>query len=57
MFLWGQMSAECGRRIRHLIEIAKRIGWQLTVVVFERGVCLSLVSARQITLVVGFIAI
>ena len=33
--LVGPKSAECARRIHHLIEIAKRIGRQLTVVVFE----------------------
>ena len=33
--LVGPKSAECARRIHRLIEIAKRIGWQLTVVVLE----------------------
>ena len=33
--LVGPKSAECAHKIRCLIEIAKRIGWQLTVVVFE----------------------
>ena len=31
----GLKSAESARRIHHLIEIAKGLGWQLTVVVFE----------------------
>ena len=33
--LVGPKSAKSAHRIRHLIKIAKRIGWQLTVVVFE----------------------
>ena len=33
--LVGPKSAESAHRIHRLIEIAKRIGWQLTVVVFE----------------------
>ena len=33
--LVGLKSGECAHRIRCLIEIAKRIGWQLTVVVLE----------------------
>ena len=33
--LVGPKSAESARRIHRLIEIAKRLGWQLTVVVFE----------------------
>ena len=33
--LTGPKSAECARRIYSLVEIAKRVGWQLTVIVFD----------------------
>ena len=55
--LVGPKSAECARRICHLIEIAKRIGRQLTVVVFEGESVSPWCLLRQIALVVGFIAI
>ena len=55
--LMGLKSAECACTIHSLIEIAQENRVAAHGCGLRRGVHLSLVSARQITLVVGFIVI
>ena len=51
--LTGPKSAECAHRIYGMVEIAKRVGQQLTVVLFDGESCLTHVSARRVAFPCG----